>query len=150
MKNDRQRKILDIVSSEDIETQEELMKALAREGYDTTQATVSRDIKELKLRKVSKGVGGRVYRPSGIAGDASIGSMESYKNILSSSVLSVDTAGNLVVVKTVSGMAMAVAAAIDSLSIDGVVGSIAGDDTIFVAVKDAGHTADVSKELRGN
>ena len=76
--------------------------------------------------------------------------MESYKNILSSSVLSVDTAGNLVVVKTVSGMAMAVAAAIDSLRIDGVMGSIAGDDTIFVAVKDAGHTAGVSKEIRGN
>ncbi|MBQ8951960.1 MAG: arginine repressor [Eubacterium sp.] len=148
MKNDRQRKILDIVSSEDIETQEELMKALKREGYDTTQATVSRDIKELKLRKVSLGVGRRVYRPSGISADAS--SMESYKNILESSVLSVDTAGNLVVVKTVSGMAMAVGAAIDSLRIDGVVGCIAGDDTIFVAVKDLNHTAGVSKEIRGN
>ena len=150
MKNDRQKKILEIVSSEDIETQEELMNALAREGYETTQATVSRDIRELKLRKVSMGVGGRVYRPSGLATDPAIGSMESYKNILSSSVLSVDTAGNLVVVKTVSGMAMAVAAAIDSLRIDGVMGSIAGDDTIFVAVKDAGHTAGVSKEIRGN
>ncbi len=150
MKNDRQKKILEIVSSEDIETQEELMNALAREGYETTQATVSRDIRELKLRKVSMGVGGRVYRPSGLATDSAIGSMESYKNILSSSVLSVDTAGNLVVVKTVSGMAMAVAAAIDSLRIDGVMGSIAGDDTIFVAVKDAGHTAGVSKEIRGN
>ncbi len=148
MKNDRQRKILDIVSSEDIETQEELMKALKREGYDTTQATVSRDIKELKLRKVSFGVGRRVYRPSGISADAS--SMESYKNILESGVLSVDTAGNLVVVKTVSGMAMAVGAAIDSLRIDGVVGCIAGDDTIFVAVKDLNHTAGVSKEIRGN
>ena len=148
MKNDRQRKILDIVSSEDIETQEELMKALKREGYDTTQATVSRDIKELKLRKVSLGVGRRVYRPSGISADAS--SMESYKNILENSVLSVDTAGNLVVVKTVSGMAMAVGAAIDSLRIDGVVGCIAGDDTIFVAVKDLNHTAGVSKEIRGN
>lgn len=148
MKNDRQRKILDIVSSEDIETQEELMKALKREGYDTTQATVSRDIKELKLRKVSLGVGRRVYRPSEISADAS--SMESYKNILESSVLSVDTAGNLVVVKTVSGMAMAVGAAIDSLRIDGVVGCIAGDDTIFVAVKDLNHTAGVSKEIRGN
>ena len=148
MKNDRQRKILDIISSEDIETQEELMKALKREGYDTTQATVSRDIKELKLRKVSLGVGRRVYRPSGISADAS--SMESYKNILESSVLSVDTAGNLVVVKTVSGMAMAVGAAIDSLRIDGVVGCIAGDDTIFVAVKDLNHTAGVSKEIRGN
>ena len=150
MKNDRQKKILEIVSSEDIETQEELMNALGREGYDTTQATVSRDIRELKLRKVSMGVGGRVDRPSGLATDSAIGSMESYKNILSSSVLSVDTAGNLVVVKTVSGMAMAVAAAIDSLRIDGVMGSIAGDDTIFVAVKDAGHTAGVSKEIRGN
>ena len=76
--------------------------------------------------------------------------MESYKNILQSSVLSVDTAGNLVVVKTVSGMAMAVGAAIDSLRIDGVVGCIAGDDTIFVAVKDVNHTAGVSKEIRGN
>lgn len=148
MKNDRQRKILDIISSEDIETQEELMKALKREGYDTTQATVSRDIKELKLRKVSFGVGRRVYRPSGISADAS--SMESYKNILESGVLSVDTAGNLVVVKTVAGMAMAVGAAIDSLRIDGVVGCIAGDDTIFVAVKDLNHTAGVSKEIRGN
>ena len=150
MKNDRQKKILEIVSSEDIETQEELMNALGREGYDTTQATVSRDIRELKLRKVNMGVGRRVYRPSGFSTDSAIGSMESYKNILSSSVLSVDTAGNLVVVKTVSGMAMAVAAAIDSLRIDGVMGSIAGDDTIFVAVKDAGHTAGVSKEIRGN
>lgn len=150
MKNDRQRKILDIVSSEDIETQEELMKALGREGYDTTQATVSRDIKELKLRKVSLGVGRRVYRPATISADAAIGSMESYKNILQSSVLSVDTAGNLVVVKTVSGMAMAVGAAIDSLRIDGIVGCIAGDDTIFVAVKDVNHTAGVSKEIRGD
>ena len=150
MKTRRHAMILDIINEYPVETQEELLCKLKENGFDVTQATVSRDIKELKLRKVSLGVGRRVYRPATLSADAAIGSMESYKNILQSSVLSVDTAGNLVVVKTVSGMAMAVGAAIDSLRIDGVVGCIAGDDTIFVAVKDVNHTAGVSKEIRGN
>ncbi len=150
VKNDRQKKILEIINTKEIETQEELINALKEEGYDTTQATVSRDIRQLGIKKISAGIG-RFYvsgKSSNVSGG--IGSIQSYKNILESGVLSVDTAGNLVVIKTVSGMAMAVGAAVDSLQIEGVVGCIAGDDTIFVAVRDSMAAESVSAEIRGN
>ena len=149
LKSDRQKKILDIINNNEIETQEELMTALKKEGYETTQATISRDIRELGLRKVNAGIG-RFYVAgrNPVKGEV-IGSMQSYRNILESGVLSIDYAGNIVVIKTVSGMAMAIGAAVDSLSIEGVVGCIAGDDTIFVAVKDADAAESVSAEIRG-
>lgn len=149
-RNDRQKKILEIINSKEIETQEELMNALKQEGYETTQATVSRDIRQLGLRKISAGIG-RFYVAGKAAHSVSPSSnIQSYKNVLESGVLSVETAGNLVVIKTVSGMAMAVGAAVDNLTIEGVVGCIAGDDTVFVAVRDSRAASSVSAEIRGN
>ena len=143
-------KLLSPFSGEEIETQEELMNALREEGYETTQATVSRDIRQLGLRKISAGIG-RFYvagkTSHAVTGTANI---QSYKNVLESGVISVETAGNLVVIKTVSGMASAVGAAVDNLTIEGVVGCIAGDDTIFVAVRDSRAASSVSAEIRGN
>ena len=150
VKNDRQKKILEIINAREIETQEELMNALKQEGYDTTQATVSRDIRQLGLRKISAGIGKFYVAGKSAYKGSDISSLQSYKSILESGVLSVDFAGNLVVIKTVSGMAMAVGAAVDSLQIEGVVGCIAGDDTIFVAVRDTHAAESVAAEIRGN
>ena len=132
MKAKRQRKILEIINSRAVETQEELLSLLKAEGFDTTQATVSRDIRELNVTKISydgnkhKYVVGRITESAGA---------KSYKHLLGSCIISIDNAENIVVIKTVAGMAMAVAAAIDSLALDDTVGSIAGDDTIFLAIR---------------
>ncbi len=132
-KGDRQKAILSIIAEKNIDTQEMLSAELRARGFDTTQATVSRDINELGLRKVQSSTGTKYISNSGA----------SYEGILSSGITSMTVAGNLVVVKTISGVAMAVAAAIDNMKIDGVVGCIAGDDTIFIAVSSAEKTEHV-------
>ena len=133
----RQKEILKIISENEIQTQEELLATLKTEGYETTQATVSRDIRELGLRKKHIGTGGQKYTaPDNLKLQMDAGKNGSYQQILSSAVTGVSSAGNIIVVKTYSGMAMAVGAAIDGMNIDGVAGCIAGDDTIFVAVQD--------------
>ncbi|MBR3599210.1 MAG: arginine repressor [Lachnospiraceae bacterium] len=132
MKQKRQEAIINLINNNSIETQEELLSLLKAEGFDTTQATVSRDIRELNVTKISydgnkhKYVVGRITESAGA---------KSYKHLLGSCIISIDNAENIVVIKTVAGMAMAVAAAIDSLALDDTVGSIAGDDTIFLAIR---------------
>ena len=112
-KEKRQKKILELIAERSIGTQEELTKALLAEGCQTTQATVSRDIREMGLRKVSEDGRGSHY-VAGISGTST-----TYRQILSSGILSMEPAGNLIVVRTVSGAAMAVGAALDHMQLDG-------------------------------
>lgn len=144
MKTSRQSKILELVEKNEIETQEELGDLLQKAGYHVTQATISRDIRELKLTKVAVDLERQKY----IAlknHDADMN--EKYVRILRESFLSMAKAQNILVVKTVSGMAMAAAAALDELSVDGVVGCIAGDDTIMCAIRTEKETEKVMEKL---
>ena len=145
MKNERQDMILEIIASKDIETQEDLREELVNHGYHVTQATVSRDIRELGLRK-KMGSGRRLVYTA--VKDANMTGSDSYKSVLQAGILYMVPAENLIVIKTVSGVAMAVAAALDRLEIDGLLGSIAGDDTIFLAVKNHNYTEKIIKEIK--
>ncbi len=132
MKKIRHRKIVEIIEKNDVETQEELACYLKEAGFAVTQATVSRDIRELQLSKVLSGNGKQKYvvlRQD----DSHLG--DKYIRVLRDGFVSMDMAQNILVVKTVSGMAMAVAAALDALKFSEVVGCIAGDDTIMAAVR---------------
>ena len=132
MKYSRHSKILEIIEKMEVETQEELAHQLEYEGFNVTQATVSRDIKELRLIKVLTKSGN--YKYSSVEHtDAPI--LKRFINLFKDSVLLIDHAGNMVVVKTLIGAANAAAVAIDALKIQEVVGTIAGDDTIFLLTK---------------
>lgn len=133
MKLNRHQKILELIKLYPINTQEELLLKLREEGYCVTQSTVSRDIKSLRLQKALSNDGKYHY----IAPEIKPAEMKSsFAGILSNSLTSAEAAANLVVIKTYSGMASAACAAIDSMEFAGVVGSLAGDDTIFIACKD--------------
>lgn len=132
MKELRHSKILEIISENNIQTQEELIAGLSKEGFSVTQATVSRDIRELKLVKVS--MGGNEYKYA-TSSHEDIKISAKYRNILKETMLSVDYACNTVVVKTYPGMAQAAAAAIDNMDMDEIVGSVAGDDTILIVMR---------------
>ena len=132
MKSNRQQKIIELVDNYEIETQEELADRLREEGFQVTQATVSRDIRALKLSKVSCGIGRQKYIAMKQK-DTHLS--EKYIRVLKDGFVSMDTAQNILVIKTVSGMAMAVAAAVDAMEMKEIVGSIAGDDTIMAAVR---------------
>ncbi len=133
MRIKRQNAILKLISENSIETQQELTDALREMGYDVTQATVSRDIKELRILKRLNDSGRYVYAQSGINSDADMN--ERFNIIFEKSVVSVDYAVNNIVVKTLSGMAQAAAAALDAMDLPEIVGTIAGDDTIFMVVR---------------
>lgn len=137
MKQARQGKILELISQYEIETQDELAKKLLEAGIPATQATISRDIRELSLTKVAGENGRPKYASLDYAGGAAPVFTERYARVLQDGMISINQADNLIVIKTVSGMAMAVAAAVDALGIEEIVGSIAGDDTIMCAVKSA-------------
>ncbi len=134
MKEKRQAKILEIIGRQEVGTQEELCALLNEEGFATTQATVSRDIRELKLTKVSAKNGGNKYI---LLSDRGEEEGEKYRRVLRDSVLSVDMAQNILVFRTVSGMAMAVGVAVDAVQDPEIVGCIAGDDTVMCAVRSA-------------
>ena len=134
MKTTRQAKILELIQKKDVETQEELSAYLEKEGFQVTQATVSRDIRELKLTKIST--------------DADSNMMEKYARVLREGFLSVDAAENIVVIKTVSGMAGAVAAAVDAMRMQEIVGSLAGDDTILCVIRTSDDAVHIMKKLR--
>ena len=131
MKGKRQEAILDLVKKYEIETQEELAEKLNKSGFAVTQATISRDIRELKLTKIQRGAK-QVYAA---LTENKYSNSNKYIDILKHSFVSMDMAQNILVVKTVSGMAMAVAAAIDAMKLKEIVGSIAGDDTIMMALR---------------
>ena len=132
MKSNRHQKIIELVDNYEIETQEELADRLRQEGFQVTQATVSRDIRSLKLSKVSYGSGRQKY--VALKQDDTRLSAK-YIRVLKDGFVSMDKAQNILVIKTVSGMAMAVAAAVDAMEMEEIVGSIAGDDTIMAAVR---------------
>lgn len=132
MKISRQSKIIELISKYDIETQEDLAERLLNSGYNVTQATVSRDIRELKLTKVAVDGGRQKYI---ILHKTQPEMNEKYVRVLRDGFVSMDMAMNIVVIKTVPGLAMAVAAALDALNITGIIGCIAGDDTVMCAIR---------------
>jgi transcriptional regulator of arginine metabolism len=145
MKTKRQSKILELIQKHEIETQEELLAYLEKEGYAATQATVSRDIRELKLTKVAMNNGKQKYI---VLNEAREQMTEKFVRVLREGYLSMDMAQNILVIKTVSGMASAVCAAIDAMQIPGIVGSIAGDDTIMCAVRTTEETTEIMAHLQ--
>ena len=147
MKKARHEKIVEIIQNQEVETQEELVELLKSAGFSVTQATVSRDIRLLNLTKIPVGDGRQKYALSEAGADGEL--EEKYLRVLREGFLSMEKAGNILVVKTVSGMAMAVAAALDALKFPEIIGCIAGDDTIMAAVRSAEDTNRVMKKLRG-
>lgn len=145
MKSKRHSAILEIIENSNVETQEDLIDSLRREGYNVTQATVSRDIRELKLTKIM-GDGGK-YKYV-LPGRKDSTGHYVYSEALAASVVSVDNAQNLVIIKTYPGMAQAVAAGIDNMKIAGVMGCVAGDDTIFVAVRESETAIRAAADIR--
>ena len=145
MKTKRQTKMLELIKKHDIETQEELSDYLQKEGYQVTQATVSRDIRELKLTKVAMSNGRQKYAA---LTEANEDLSEKYTRVFRDAFVSMDMAQNILVIKTVAGMAMAVAAAIDAMHLHEIVGCIAGDDTIMCAVRSVDDTIAVMGRLR--
>lgn len=131
MKATRQETILSLIEQYDISTQEELTSKLNELGFKTTQATVSRDVKKLQLRKVPAAGGGQKY----ISPGAMTSGLEKYHRIIAEGMLSAEQAATLVVIRTSSGMAMAIAAALDKIAFPELVGCIAGDDTIMCACR---------------
>ena len=144
MKLERHSKIVELIGKYEIETQEELADRLKEAGFRVTQATVSRDIRELKLTKV-QGENGRQHY---VVMQNQSSFSDKYIRILRDGYLSMDMAQNILVIKTVSGMAMAVAAALDSMQWKEVVGCIAGDDTIMAAIRTKDDTLHVMDRIR--
>ncbi len=145
MKRDRHQKIRELIEQYEIETQEELADKLKEAGYAVTQATVSRDIRELKLFKVPTGKGRQKYA---VLAQSDHYLSEKYIRVLKDGFVSMDMAQNILVIKTVSGMAMAVAAAVDAMKLKEIAGSIAGDDTIMMAVRTVEDTETVMEKIR--
>ena len=145
MKTERHAKIFDLISRYEIETQEELADYLIKEGFSVTQATISRDIRELKLTKIPISGGRKKYS---MMYDGNEEMNEKYLRILKDGFVSMDMAQNILVVKTVSGMAMAVAAALDKMHWQEIAGCIAGDDTIMCAVRSVDDTLQVMGKIR--
>lgn len=145
MKSKRHAMILKLIASENIETQQELAGMLSAQGFDVTQATVSRDIKELRLIKVLTGDGRYKYAT---VERAESDMQERFINLFSSCVISITSAGNIIVIKTMAGSASVAAEAIDSMKWNEIAGSIAGDNTIFVAIREGKSIGDVIKKFQ--
>lgn len=137
MKRQRHEVVVDLINKYDIETQEELAAYLKEEGFEVTQATVSRDIRELKLSKIATGNGKQKYIILK-NDDSHLG--DKYIRVLRDGFVSMNMAQNILVIKTVQGMAMAVAAALDAMKFPEIVGCIAGDDTIMATIKSTDET----------
>ena len=145
MKSERQKKILEIINRENIETQNQLIDALAREGVKSTQATLSRDIRELHL--IKEQTPGGVYRYAASGREGVFDHDTRLRKIFRESVVDYAVAQNLIVIKTLPGLADAACSTLDSMDIPSLVGSIAGDDTAFVAMKDNAAAEQLCKEI---
>lgn len=132
MKSARQSKIIELIEEYDIMTQEELSELLSQAGFRNTQATISRDIRELKLTKITTESGKPKYA---LQQTQDVDIWKKYRQVLAAGILTMEASENLIVIKTVSGVAMAVAAALDQLDINGLMGCIAGDDTIIAVAR---------------
>ena len=144
MKRNRQEAILRVISQYEVETQQELAQRLKEEGFEVTQATVSRDIRDMKLSKMPTGEGHQKYvrfhnDEKHLSGK--------YVNVLKEGFVSIDMAQNILVIKTVAGMASAVCAALDAMKWNEIVGSIAGDDTIMCAIRSVDDTVKVMDKI---
>ena len=146
MKNDRQAKILEIITSENIETQEQLLNRLQEMGINSTQATISRDIKQMHLIKEPMGQG--MYRYAVSGNRTKLNFAERLRTIFRESITSIDSAQNIVVLKTMPGLASAACAAMDSMEFPFMVGSLAGDDTAFIIMRDNESAAEFCKEIQ--
>ena len=147
MKNARQQKILELIEKHDIDTQETLIRKLAEEGYNVTQTTVSRDIRQLNIVKGVSARGTYKYVAPGTVKDSN---MPILNAAITDAVTRIEAAGNIIVVKCFSGMANAVAVCIDTLHHNDIVGSVAGDDTILLVVKDESYAKELSLVLKEN
>ena len=146
MKNDRQAKILEIITSENIETQEQLLNRLQEMGINSTQATISRDIKQMHLIKEPMGQG--MYRYAVSGNRTKLNFAERLRTIFREGITSIDSAQNIVVLKTMPGLASAACAAMDSMEFPFMVGSLAGDDTVFIIMRDNESAAEFCKEIQ--
>ncbi len=146
MKNSRQQKILELIKEYDIDTQETLIVKLSEAGYNVTQTTVSRDIKQLNLVKGVTAKGTYKYVAPEVRRDSAVPVLNS---AITDSVTMIDTACNIVVIKTFPGMANAIAVCVDSLFHDNIVGSVAGDDTILLVVKTSEVADTLADTLKG-
>ena len=134
MKSKRQSKIMEIIAGRNVETQEQLLALLEEEGFRCTQATISRDIKELRIVKELTNLGS--YRYTASAGEADGSFSARLNTIFRECVTSVDYAQNIIIIRTLPGLASAAASAIDAMGMNKVVGSLAGDDTVMVVMRD--------------
>ena len=146
MKNDRQKMILDIIAQEVVETQEQLLARLQERGITSTQATISRDIKQMHLIKEPVGQGVYKYAVSG--NRTKLNFAEKLRTIFRESISSIDYAQNIVVIKTMPGLASAACSALDNMNISYMVGSLAGDDTAFLLMQDTESAAIFCEEIK--
>ena len=146
MKKNRQEKLLELIARYEIDTQDELIALLREHGYDVTQATVSRDIRELKIAKMTTGKGTYRYVLPKHQPETSSGMR--FSSALIDSIINVDHAGNLVVLKTYAGLAQAVAVGIDGMNLQTVLGCVAGDDTIMIVARDEDCASDIDDHIR--
>ena len=147
MKSQRQAKILEIISNKNIETQEQLLAELQAEGFRGTQATISRDIKELRIVKELTSLG--TYRYTISASDLGSTFSARLNTIFRECVISFDYAQNIIVVRTLPGLASAAGSAIDAMNLNTIVGTLAGDDTVMIVMRDTNAAATLCGELRG-
>lgn len=146
MKSKRHAKILELIADYPIDTQEELLRRLNASGFTVTQATVSRDIKELRLIKTQSSNGG--YHYTTVKPEISMDVTSKFQTMLTSSVHSIDYAGNMVVIKCYTGLASAACVALDANKWKGVVGTLAGEDTIFMVMRTAEDADAITHQLR--
>lgn len=146
MRNKRHEAILTLIKEQNIETQQDLTVALASVGFDVTQATVSRDIKELRLVKKLNSDGKYVYAPHTQSSEEGVS--DKMSNILRQSIVSVDYALNTIVIKTLTGMAQGAASVLDAMQFSECLGTIAGDDTIFVTARSEEAAQKLTKKLK--
>ena len=135
MKSQRQAKILEIISTKNVETQEQLLDALQKEGFRGTQATISRDIKELRIVKELTNMG--TYRYSAAANEIDSSFSSRLNAIFRDCVVNFDYAQNIIVIRTLPGLASAAGSAIDAMNMSAIVGTLAGDDTVMVVMRDS-------------
>ena len=145
MKNIRQQKILELIAKYEIETHDDMINKLREDGYNVTQATISRDLRELKLTKVLTSRGTYKYTVNNARHHAN---NVKFNNAVVDSIVSVDYAGNNIVLKTYPGMAQAVASSVDALSVESILGCVGGDDTIIIVTRDEESSAEISEKIK--
>ena len=146
MKSQRQAKIMEIITTRNVETQEQLLEALQAEGFNSTQATISRDIKELRIVKELSNLG--TYRYATSNGEISNSFSARLNKIFRECVIGYDYAQNIIIIRTLPGLASAAGSAIDAMGLSTVVGSLAGDDTVMIVMRDTNAAAAFCGEIK--